>query len=79
MMPFLLDKKKSVADVITSERNPDEPKEESTHSDGMLAASQDLINAVHAKDHKAVADALQAAHEMAKEYAPEMPDEDGKI
>lgn len=79
MLPFLADKKKSIADVLTAERAPDEPKEKSTHSDGMLAAAQDLISAVHAKDHKAVADALQAAHEMAAEYKPEMPDEDGEI
>ena len=79
MLPFLQEKKKSIADVIVNERRPDEPIEKSTHSDGMLAAAQDLISAVHAKDHKAVADALQAAHEMAQEYTPEMPDEQGEV
>lgn len=73
MLPFLKDKK-SMADLITSERASDKEEPKAKHSDGMLAASMDLINAVHAKNHEAVADALQAAHEMAAE-PPEMKEE----
>jgi hypothetical protein len=47
---------------------PDTMLRESDHEeayDSMHAAAQDLINAVHSKDVKAVAEALRAAFELA--------------
>lgn len=64
MLPFM--KKRPSAGVIVSTRPADETKQaesESYDSDLELCA-QDLINAVHNKDKKAVAEALRAAHEV---------------
>lgn len=64
-LPFLDDKKKSIADLIVSERRPDESKEEEAKpSEGLMAASQDLIDAVHSKDASAVHAALMAHREL---------------
>lgn len=62
MLPFLKRKEGSSSDPVESlKRSPDEGAEE---FDSLESAAEDLINAVHAKDVKAVAAALRAAFEL---------------
>lgn len=49
--------------------------EEGGHHPGLMSAAEDLVRAIHSKDHKGVADAMKAAHAvMASE--PEEPEGD---
>jgi hypothetical protein len=65
MLPFLAPRKQ--AGVIMAKRTPEEKtevvSEEGEHPPGLMAAAEDLISAVHAKDAKGVADALKAGVE----------------
>ncbi len=66
MLPFL---KKSQDGASSSPvehitREPDEGTEE--EYDSMESAAEDLCNAVHSKNYKAVASALRAAFELAE-------------
>lgn len=62
-LPFL--KAKQVAAVIVAHRKPDGSievdHEEGEPAPGLMSAAEDLISAVHMKDAKAVAEALQSA------------------
>jgi len=72
MLPFLAPKKQ--AGVIMAKRvgEKTEPMhEEGEHEPGLMAAAEDLISAVHAKDAKAVADAFKAAFEVCESYPHE--------
>lgn len=66
MLPFL--KPDKMASVVMAARKPDgslEPKGEEGEMDhGKLSAAEDLIRAIHAKDAKAVAEAMQASYDM---------------
>lgn len=67
MLPFLKDKNsKGVAALIIKNRAPDEKPEESQddNSAAIDSCASALIDAVHAKDVKAVAAALQDAFEI---------------
>lgn len=65
MLPFLQPKKMS--GIIMAKRTPDEKTEvsheEGEHPPGLMAAAEDLISAVHAKDAKGVASAIKAGYE----------------
>ena len=63
MLPFRKrqDEASASAPVESIERTPDEGAEE---FDSMESAAQDLCDAVHSKDIKAVAAALRAAFEL---------------
>lgn len=64
MIPFLKNKEASTASASEPiQRKPDDGSE--PDYDGMEAAAEDLIAAVHSKDAKAVAAALRAAFEIA--------------
>jgi hypothetical protein len=67
MLPFL--KPKKVAAVIVANRQPDGSMESEGSEDemdpGLMAVAEDLIRAVHGKDARAVAQALQAAFDIA--------------
>lgn len=71
MLPFLQPRKQ--AGVIIAKRKPEggiEPMhEEGEHEPGLMAAAEDLISAVHAKDAKGVADAMKAGYECCS-YGP---------
>lgn len=74
MLPFLAPRKQ--AGVIIAKRIGDKTEplhEEGEHEPGLMAAAEDLISAVHAKDAKGVASALKAAHEVCESY----PSDDG--
>ena len=80
MLPFL--QPKHVASVIIAKRTPDggqEPiSEEGEHAPELMQCAEDLIKAVHAKDAKAVAAAMQGAfdHMESQELKePEMLEE----
>ncbi len=64
MLPFLQPKK--VGAVISVLRKEDGSsggmKEKDEPNPGLMAAAEDLIKAVHAKDAKAVCEALEAAY-----------------
>ena len=62
ILPFLKHKPQ-VAGIMTIERKPDQDTETQDDS-GMMAAAQDLSNAIHSKDIKAIAAALRAAFEI---------------
>lgn len=64
MLPFLAPKKQ--ASVIMAKRVGDKTEvesEEGEHAPGLMAAAEDLISAVHAKDAKGVASAMKAGYE----------------
>lgn len=63
MLPFLKNKQKPVAGLIIHDRTPDEKPEEDKDdpSTAIHACAEELIRAVHAKDTKAVADAMADA------------------
>lgn len=72
MLPFLAPKKQ--AGVIIAKRVGDktEPMHEEGEEDpGLMAAAEDLISAIHAKDAKAAAQALKAAFEVCDAYPHE--------
>jgi hypothetical protein len=73
MLPFLAPKKQ--AGVIIAKRTPDAKtevkSEEGEHPPGLMAAAEDLISAVHAKDAKAVASAIKAGFECCDYDVPE--------
>lgn len=66
-LPFLAKNKQKISGAImTKVRSPDAPEtEEDQSNQGLLAAARDLITAVQAGDEKGVAQALQAAFEIA--------------
>lgn len=73
MLPFL--KNKQMSSAIIAKTKPeggveDERKEDEMHP-GLVAASEDLLRAVAAKDSLAVAEALQAAFEICEAYPHE--------
>lgn len=65
MLPFLKNTKEAAASapIETIKRDHDEDHE----FDPVESAAEDLIHAVHAKDVKAVAEALRAAFELCDE------------
>lgn len=63
MLPFLQPKK--MATIVDAKTKPEGGMEDTHHDDGMMAAAEDLIKAIHSKDAKGVADALMAAQDMA--------------
>lgn len=64
ILPFLT-KKPAQTGVIIKERTPDKkPDDQSPDDSGIEACAEDLIHAVHAKDVKAVAEAIKAAFEI---------------
>lgn len=66
MLPFLKHKQAQSAGLIVKTRAPDEKPEENQEdpSAAIEACSQALINAVHAKDAKAVSEALKDAFDI---------------
>lgn len=78
MLPFL--KPKVVSGVIMSYRKPDGQEEKYHEDEELHAISEDFIQAVHAKDAQAVADAFRAAFECLEsqphEEGPHFEDED---
>lgn len=73
MLPFLQPKK--MTSVIVETRKPNgnvESRDEEDHP--LMSAAEDLIRAVHGKDAKAVAHALQSAFEI----ADSQPHEEGQ-
>ncbi len=62
MLPFLKAKPAAQTGVIIQQRPSDSP--DSDKNSGIEACAQDLISAIHAKDVKGVAAALQAAMEL---------------
>lgn len=64
ILPFLA-KKTQQSGLIVQERQPDEKSEGTDEDAGMHAAAKDLMDAVHAKDIKRVAEALRAAFQIA--------------
>lgn len=63
MLPFL--KKKSQVGVIVTTRPSDESKQDESHeSDPIEYCAEDLMNAVHNKDKKAVAEAIRSAFDI---------------
>lgn len=62
MLPFLKNQADASASapVDSIKRNPDDGEE----YDPMHAAAEEFINAVHAKDQKAAAEAWRAGHEL---------------
>lgn len=60
MLPFM--KKKPQTGVIVTTRPSDETKQDESSDSDLETCAEDLINAVHNKDKKAVAEALRAAH-----------------
>lgn len=65
MLPFLKPKKAgSVIKASYGEGGMVNEGEEGEHSMGSMAAAEDLISAIHAKDAKGVADAMKAHHDM---------------
>jgi 2C-methyl-D-erythritol 2,4-cyclodiphosphate synthase len=69
VLPFLKNKQQGIAGLIVKQRNPDkvEENQEDTSEDkdaSIHACAQDLIDAVHAKDIKAAAEAIRSAFEI---------------
>lgn len=65
MLPFLKPKQAGSVVSIKYDKDGQEPMgEEGEHHPGLLAAAEDLISSVHAKDSKGVADALKAHYEI---------------
>lgn len=66
MLPILNKKQGQVAGLIIKNRTPDEkPEEDQDNSSyGVEACAKDLIDAVHAKDIKRVAEALKSAFDV---------------
>jgi hypothetical protein len=62
MLPFLKNKIQSPG-IITQQRTPDQPAED-TDDNGLEACASDLIHAVHAKDTSGVVAALKAIVEI---------------
>lgn len=65
MLPFL--KPKKLASTIIAKMGPDnkrEEHEEGEHSPELMAAAEDAIGGFHAKDAKAVVDAMTRMHRL---------------
>lgn len=76
MLPFLKNKNSGVAGLIVKSRAPDEKPDSDEPEDkdaAIHACAQDLINAVHAKDTRAAAEAIRSAFEI----LDSMPHEEG--
>lgn len=64
-LPFLADKKNSIADLIVAKRAPDESEDSQEQEEsGPLAAARDLLAAIEAKDPEAISAALSAHQEL---------------
>ncbi len=76
LLPFLKNKDASVAGLIIKNRTPDEkPEQDQDDSSAAIeSCAQELIRAVHAKDTKAVSEALKDAFEILES----MPHEEGE-
>ncbi len=74
MLPFLKPKPQTGIIVETRKSDGGSKPDESEENHGLTACAEDLIRAVHAKDAKAVASALQAAFEVCESY----PHEEGE-
>lgn len=70
MLPFM---KAKVASAVTNAETMPKEDNEASHP-GMLAAAEDLIRAIHAKDIEAAASALHSAFQI----ADFMPHEEGE-
>lgn len=68
MLPFLKKEAAVAMPVETITREPDEGGDEFNELEGV---AQELISAVHSKDAKALAAALQAAFEICESYPHE--------
>jgi hypothetical protein len=80
MLPYLRPQK--AASVIMASVSPKGdvmPEGEEGEDPGLMAAAEDLIRAVHAKDAKAVAEALRAAVLMAGLAPEEAPNLEGGV
>lgn len=68
VLPFLnKNKNQGVAGLIIKQRTPDEKPQENQEDDqdaAINACAQDLISAVHARDVKAVAEAMRSAFDI---------------
>lgn len=65
MIPFLSKKKyDGNAGLIIKTREPDESPEQNDSSAGIESCADELIRAVHARDSKAVANALKDAFDI---------------
>jgi len=65
MLPFLPKKQGMVSGLIIKNRKPDKPEENQEDKDASIhACAQDLIDAVHNKDVKGVAEAMRSAFEI---------------
>jgi hypothetical protein len=76
LLPFLKKKPAAAVGVIVKTRTPDEKPEQDQDdsSAGIEACAHDLLTAIEAKDVKGIADALQAAFEI----ADSQPHEEGE-
>lgn len=63
MLPFQKNKQGQVVGIIMKTREPDN-KEENNNSHAIDACAKDLIDAIHTKDIKRVAEAIQSAFEI---------------
>jgi hypothetical protein len=70
VLPFLA-KKKQDAGVIVQERSPDVKEENSNDFDELDECAKDLAEALHSKDHKAIADAFHAMFSICDEMPHE--------
>lgn len=76
-LPFL--KSRRVATALMAKTKSDgavEIDESADSNEGLMTAAEDLISAVHGKDAKRVADALQAAFQMCDSDDDEFSDTD---
>lgn len=74
MLPFLKPKQAGIATIVVKNRQPDKPEENQEDKDAAIhACAKDLIDAVHAKDIKAAAEAMRSAFEI----LDSMPHEEG--
>ncbi len=73
MIPFLRKTQEASASAPV-EHVRREPDEETEDIDGLTVAAQDLCDAVHKRDYKAVAEALKAAFAMMDEGPEETTD-----
>lgn len=75
MLPFLNNKQKNAGistGVIVKNRTPDNPEENQDDKDAAIhACANDLINSVHAKDIKGVAEAMRSAFEILEQMPHE--------
>ena len=74
MLPFQKNKTGQVAGIIMKTRSPDEDKEPNDDSAAIDACAKDLIEAVHSRDTKRVAEAIKSAFEILESMPHEESD-----